>query len=122
MMHSWQSTQEPYLTIFQRGWGHELLGFTPNGAIIPFLPLFRFVVLFGLSMDYHVFILSRIREARESGFSNDDAVRRRPRTPRWLEWVPRVRREASVRIDRTTPPAAANIGRQTVYLSGMVAT
>jgi RND superfamily putative drug exporter len=61
--------------VFQHGWGHELLGFTPNGAIWPFLPLFLFVVLFGLSMDYHVFILSRIREARDSGMSTDDAVR-----------------------------------------------
>ncbi len=61
--------------VFQHGWGHELLGFTPNGAVWPFLPLFLFVVLFGLSMDYHVFILSRMREARESGMPSDQAVR-----------------------------------------------
>ncbi len=61
--------------VFQHGWGHELLGFTPNGAIWPFLPLFLFVVLFGLSMDYHVFILARIREGRDHGLANDDAVR-----------------------------------------------
>lgn len=61
--------------VFQHGWGHELLGFTPNGAIWPFLPLFLFVVLFGLSMDYHVFILSRVREGFDRGLSSDDAVR-----------------------------------------------
>jgi RND superfamily putative drug exporter len=60
--------------VFQHGWGHELLGFTPNGAIWPFLPLFLFVILFGLSMDYHVFILSRVREARDKGMNNKDAV------------------------------------------------
>lgn len=61
--------------VFQHGWGADLLGFTPNGAIWPFLPLFLFVVLFGLSMDYHVFILSRMREARDAGMKSDDAVR-----------------------------------------------
>jgi RND superfamily putative drug exporter len=61
--------------VFQHGWGHELIGFEPNGAIWPFLPLFLFVVLFGLSMDYHVFILSRIREAYDGGMTSDDAVR-----------------------------------------------
>ncbi len=60
--------------VFQHGWGHELLGFTPNGAIWPFLPLFLFVILFGLSMDYHVFILSRVREARDRGLSTEAAV------------------------------------------------
>lgn len=159
--------------VFQHGWGHELLGFTPNGAIWPFLPLFLFVILFGLSMDYHVFILSRIREGRMSGLSNDDAVRFGIRStagvvtsaaivmvavfgifaslgflpmkqmgvglsaailidatiiravllpasmkllgeanwylPRWLEWLPKVRAEESVQIDRTAEPAGANI-------------
>lgn len=61
--------------VFQHGWGHELLGFEPNGAVWPFLPLFMFVILFGLSMDYHVFILSRVREAYDSGMSSDDSVR-----------------------------------------------
>lgn len=61
--------------VFQHGWGADLLGFTPNGAIWPFLPLFLFVVLFGLSMDYHVFILSRMKEAKESGMKSEDAVR-----------------------------------------------
>ncbi len=43
-------------------------------AIVSWLPLFLFVILFGLSMDYHVFILSRVREAWKSGMSTSDAV------------------------------------------------
>ena len=61
--------------VFQHHWAEPLLGFTSNGAIISCLPLFLFVVLFGLSMDYHVFILSRVREAVDSGMRSDDAVR-----------------------------------------------
>ncbi len=61
--------------VFQHHWAEPLLGFTSNGAIISWLPLFLFVVLFGLSMDYHVFILSRVREAVDSGMRSDDAVR-----------------------------------------------
>jgi RND superfamily putative drug exporter len=53
--------------IFQDGRLQGLLGFTSFGAIIPWVPLFMFVFLFGLSMDYHVFILSRIRELRLRG-------------------------------------------------------
>ena len=60
--------------VFQKGWGESLLGFKSTGAIEPFLPLFLFVILFGLSMDYHVFIISRIREAVDRGMSTDDAV------------------------------------------------
>jgi RND superfamily putative drug exporter len=60
--------------IFQRGWGESLLGFKSDGAIEPWLPLFLFVILFGLSMDYHVFILSRVREAFDRGMSTEDAV------------------------------------------------
>ncbi len=59
---------------FQWGWGESLLGFSSNGGITPWLPMFLFVILFGLSMDYHVFILSRIREAYDRGLSNEDAV------------------------------------------------
>jgi uncharacterized membrane protein YdfJ with MMPL/SSD domain len=44
------------------------------GGIAPWIPLFLFVILFGLSMDYHVFILSRVREAVDRGSSNDDAI------------------------------------------------
>ena len=53
--------------VFQDGHGAGLLGFTAYGAIVPWIPLFIFVFLFGLSMDYHVFILSRIRELRARG-------------------------------------------------------
>ena len=53
--------------VFQHHWAEPLLGFTSNGTIISWLPLFLFVVLFGLSMDYHVFILSRVREAVDRG-------------------------------------------------------
>src|SRR3954462_991779 len=60
--------------VFQKGWGESLLGFKSTGAIEPFLPLFLFVILFGLSMDYHVLILSRVREAYDRGMSSDDAV------------------------------------------------
>jgi RND superfamily putative drug exporter len=60
--------------IFQDGRLQGLLGFTSFGAIIDWVPLFMFVFLFGLSMDYHVFILSRIRELRSAGKSHRDAV------------------------------------------------
>ena len=53
--------------VFQWGWGADLLDFTSNGGIAQWLPMFLFVILFGLSMDYHVFILSRIREAYDRG-------------------------------------------------------
>jgi RND superfamily putative drug exporter len=61
--------------VFQHHWAEGLLGFHSNGAIIAWLPLFLFVVLFGLSMDYHVFILSRVREGVDAGMNNDDALR-----------------------------------------------
>jgi uncharacterized membrane protein YdfJ with MMPL/SSD domain len=61
--------------VFQHRWAEPILGFTSNGSIISWLPLFLFVVLFGLSMDYHVFILSRVREAVDSGMTTDEAVR-----------------------------------------------
>ena len=60
--------------VFQNGWGQKLLGFHSNGTIVAWLPLFLFVVLFGLSMDYHVFILSRVREAYDTGMSTERAV------------------------------------------------
>jgi uncharacterized membrane protein YdfJ with MMPL/SSD domain len=62
------------VAVFEYGWGQSLLGFQSNGAIAPWLPMFLFVILFGLSMDYHVFILSRIREAHDRGMSTQDAV------------------------------------------------
>jgi uncharacterized membrane protein YdfJ with MMPL/SSD domain len=60
--------------VFQDGHGEKLLDFQSVGGIAPWIPLFLFVILFGLSMDYHVFVLSRIREAVDRGMSNDDAV------------------------------------------------
>ena len=60
--------------VFQQGHLQSLLGFTSIGGITTWLPLFLFVILFGLSMDYHVFILSRVREAHDDGMSTDDAV------------------------------------------------
>jgi RND superfamily putative drug exporter len=60
--------------VFQHRWAEGLLGFHSNGAITSWLPLFMFVILFGLSMDYHVFILSRIKELRDGGMSTDDAI------------------------------------------------
>jgi uncharacterized membrane protein YdfJ with MMPL/SSD domain len=60
--------------VFQFGWGEKLLGFQSNQGVANWLPLFLFVILFGLSMDYHVFILSRVRELVQRGMSTDEAV------------------------------------------------
>ena len=60
--------------IFQDGHFQGLLGYESNGGVVSWLPLFLFVILFGLSMDYHVFILSRIREAFDRGMKTDDAI------------------------------------------------
>ncbi|MEU6371915.1 MMPL family transporter [Streptomyces sp. NPDC046909] len=62
------------VAVFQHGWGASLVGAEGVGAIISWLPLFLFVILFGLSMDYHVFVVSRIREARLRGRSTKDAI------------------------------------------------
>ena len=61
--------------VFQNHWAEGLLGFTSIGSIAAWLPLLMFVVLFGLSMDYHVFVVSRVREAWASGVGPRDAVR-----------------------------------------------
>ncbi|HEY6780330.1 MAG TPA: MMPL family transporter, partial [Thermoleophilaceae bacterium] len=60
--------------VFQDGHFEDALNFTSSGAITAWFPLMLFVILFGLSMDYHVFILSRIREAVDRGESTDDAI------------------------------------------------
>ena len=60
--------------VFQDGHGAGLVGAEATGGIVSWLPLFLFVVLFGLSMDYHVFILSRIREAVDGGMRTEDAI------------------------------------------------
>ncbi len=61
--------------VFQDGHGEGVLDFTSNGGVTSWLPLFLFVILFGLSMDYHVFILSRVRELWRGGMSTDEAVK-----------------------------------------------
>src|SRR5439155_3364237 len=60
--------------IFQDGWGEGLLKFNSNGGIAYWLPIFLFVILFGLSMHYHVFILSRVREASDRGLTTKTAI------------------------------------------------
>jgi putative drug exporter of the RND superfamily len=59
---------------FQNRWAEKLLGFHSTGTVVNWIPLFTFAVLFGLSMDYHVFVLNQIREAAASGLSTRDAV------------------------------------------------
>jgi RND superfamily putative drug exporter len=63
------------ILVFQDGHGAELINAKP-GIIEAFVPIFIFTILFGLSMDYHVFILTRIKEARDRGLSTDRAVER----------------------------------------------
>jgi len=62
------------VALFQWGWGQPVLRFTSEHSVASWLPLFLFVVLFGLSMDYHVFILSRIRESYDRDHQTDRAV------------------------------------------------
>ncbi len=62
--------------VFQHHWAQGVLGFRSNGGIASWIPLFLFVLLFGLSMDYHVFILSRVRELVAGGSSTKEAVSR----------------------------------------------
>jgi uncharacterized membrane protein YdfJ with MMPL/SSD domain len=59
--------------VFQEGWFADVLGVKP-GVVEDFVPLFIFTILFGLSMDYHVFILMRIKEAHDRGISSNEAV------------------------------------------------
>src|SRR6266540_1034236 len=60
--------------VFQHGFGKGLLGFSSTAGIDPVVPLLLFVILFGLSMDYHVFILSRIRETFDRGATTEEAI------------------------------------------------
>ena len=62
------------VAVFQWGWGISLLGAESTGVIEAWLPLFLFGILFGLSMDYHMLILSRIKEAYDHWLSNDESV------------------------------------------------
>jgi uncharacterized membrane protein YdfJ with MMPL/SSD domain len=81
--------------VFQHGLG-EALGLG-SGPIAAWLPLFMFVILFGLSMDYHVFILTRVREAFDRGMSTGDAASSRARRPSWSRCSPCSRCRASWR-------------------------
>jgi RND superfamily putative drug exporter len=60
--------------VFEDGHLQGMLGFHSNRAVVTWLPLFLFAVLFGLSMDYHVFIVSRIKELRDGGLNTAEAV------------------------------------------------
>jgi RND superfamily putative drug exporter len=60
--------------VFQDGFLARFLGITPSGVIESWVPLFIFTILFGLSMDYHLFILTRIKEARDRGLASRAAV------------------------------------------------
>ena len=61
--------------VFQHGWGKGFLDFESTEGIDPIIPILLFVILFGLSMDYHVFVISKIRELRDRGASTDEAIR-----------------------------------------------
>jgi RND superfamily putative drug exporter len=60
--------------VFQYGFAQGLLGFGSTSGIDPVVPLLLFVILFGLSMDYHVLVISRIRETYDRGASMDEAI------------------------------------------------
>jgi RND superfamily putative drug exporter len=62
--------------VFQNHWAEGILSFRSNGGIASWLPLFLFVLLFGLSMDYHVFIVSRIKELVDRGMPTEEAVQK----------------------------------------------
>ena len=60
--------------VFQWGWGGSLIGLTATVPIVSFIPMFMFAILFGLSMDYEVFLLSRIREEHLAGHDTTTSV------------------------------------------------
>jgi RND superfamily putative drug exporter len=60
--------------VFQWGWGMDLIALESTVPIVPFIPMFMFAVLFGLSMDYEVFLLSRVREEYVATGDNDRSV------------------------------------------------
>ncbi|MGY4767071.1 MMPL family transporter [Kribbella sp. CWNU-51] len=62
--------------VFQHSWAEGILGFTSAGFVVSWIPLFLFVILVGLSMDYHVFVLGRIREGVAEGLTPREAVRK----------------------------------------------
>ncbi|NEA36331.1 MMPL family transporter [Streptomyces sp. SID13031] len=62
--------------VFQHTWAEGLLDFTSPGFVVSWIPVFLFVILVGLSMDYHVFVLGRIREGVRAGLTPQEAVRK----------------------------------------------
>jgi RND superfamily putative drug exporter len=62
------------VAVFQKGWGNDIFGFMQVPTIEAWLPIFLFCVLFGLSMDYHVFLLSRVREHYDITGNNTESV------------------------------------------------
>ena len=79
--------------VFQWGWGASLIGVESTVPIVSFIPLFMFAIVFGLSMDYEVFLLSRIRERYLATGDNDDAVATGlavMRVPTALKWTTRT--------------------------------
>ncbi len=62
--------------VFQDGWFSQQLGIKEAAVIESWVPVFIFTILFGLSMDYHLFILTRIKEAKDKGASSNEAVAR----------------------------------------------
>ena len=60
--------------VFQWGWGADLIGLESTVPIMPFIPMFMFAILFGLSMDYEVFLLSRVREAYLATGDNESSI------------------------------------------------
>jgi RND superfamily putative drug exporter len=62
------------VAVFQWGWGAGIIGIGKNGPIESFIPMMMFAVLFGLSMDYELFLLSRIKEEFDKTHNNAEAV------------------------------------------------
>jgi putative drug exporter of the RND superfamily len=63
--------------VFQWGWGKDIIGLESTIPVVAFIPMFMFAILFGLSMDYEVFLLSRVKEARDQLLA-DPLTHRRP--------------------------------------------
>ena len=95
------------VAVFQWGWGGDLIGIGKGGPIEPFVPMMMFAIVFGLSMDYEVFLLSRIRE--EYDRTGDNATRRRRRPGRDGPGHHRRRRHHGVRVRQL--PARGRPGR-----------
>jgi RND superfamily putative drug exporter len=123
--------------VFQHHWFDGILGYTSTGTIATWIPLFMFAILFGLSMDYHVFIVSRIVENRRRGMGTNAAVEHGiglavavlldativravllPATmallgernwylPRVLQWLPEGRHETTVDLRQPLHPVPA---------------